>query len=93
VVSNSSEHGEKSGIASVIVVRVQNWPGVPIHISGGGGWSATCITGTKPEYGDAACDFGGLWPSTYTVSPEGSDLEIEVNMDGLGTAFVEFAHW
>jgi hypothetical protein len=91
VVSNSSGDGERTGISSTIVVRVLNWPGVPVTISGGGGWSATCITGTKPEYGPDACEFGGLWPSTYSLRPEGADVQVEVTMDGLGVAFVEFA--
>ena len=65
VVSNSS--GAKpgnTGVSSVIVVRVLNWRGVPVQITGGGGWTASCTTGTKPEYGPDACEFGGLWPST-----------------------------
>ena len=91
VVSNSSGDGEKTGISSTIIVRVLNWPGVPVHITGGGSWSATCISGTKPEHGPGACEFGGLWPSTYTLQPEGADTQVEVTMDGLGVAFVEFA--
>lgn len=91
VVSNSSGQQEGTGVWSVIVVRVLNWPGVPVTLSGGGGWSASCTTGTKPEYGPDACEFGGLWPGTYVVQPEGADVQVEVEMDGLGAAFVEFA--
>ena len=91
VVSNTSGQQQGTGIWSVIVVRVLNWAGVPVTISGGGGWSATCTTGTKPEYGPDACEFGGLWPGTYILQPEGADVQVEVEMDGLGTAFVEFA--
>jgi hypothetical protein len=72
-------------------VRVLNRAGVPVAISGGGGWEATCITGTKPEYGPDACEFGGLWPGTYVLRPEGSDAAVTVDMDGLGVALVEFA--
>ena len=92
VVSNNS--GAKpgtTGISSVIVVRVLNWSGVPVQITGGGGWSATCTTGTKPEYGPDACEFGGLWPATYYLQPEGADIQIPVTVDGLGMAIVEFA--
>jgi hypothetical protein len=91
VASNTSGEQEGTGIWSVVVVRVLNWAGVPVTITGGGGWSATCTTGTKPEYGPDACEFGGLWPGTYYLQPEGADIRVEVEMDGLGTAFVEFA--
>jgi hypothetical protein len=90
VISNSSGEGEGSGIWSVIIVRVVNWAGVPVTINGGGVWSATCITGTKPEHGWDACEFGGLWPATYFLQPEGADIQVEVEMDGLGVAVVEF---
>jgi hypothetical protein len=90
VVSNTSDEGPGSGVSSVIVVRVVNWKGVPVTITGGGGWSTTCITGTKPEYGWDACEFGGLWPATYRLRPEGADDEVEVTMDGIGMAMVEF---
>jgi hypothetical protein len=72
-------------------VRVRNWIGVPVAITGGGGWTTTCTTGTKPEYGPDACEFGGLWASTYYLRPEGADIQIPVTMDGLGLAIVEFA--
>ena len=91
VVSNTSGEREGSGVSSAIVVRVRNRGQMPVTITGGGGWSATCTTGTKPEYGPNACEFGGLWPSVYLVRPEGSDAEVEVEVDGLGLAIVEFA--
>ncbi|MGD9375621.1 MAG: hypothetical protein PVJ23_07545, partial [Anaerolineae bacterium] len=90
IVRNTSGEQEGSGVSSVIVVRVIGWPGVPVTITGGGGWKAFCITGTKPEYGPDACEFGGLWPSVYTLSPEGADMAVDVEMDGRGIAFVEF---
>ncbi|MFC2015669.1 hypothetical protein ACFLUM_01920 [Chloroflexota bacterium] len=91
IVSNSSGEQEGTGVWSVIVVRVLGWAGVPVAITGGGGWTATCTTGSKPEHGPDACDFGGLWPGTYRLHPQGSDLSLEVTMDGLGVAVVEFA--
>ncbi len=91
VISNSSGEQEGTGVGSVIVVRVLNYGGVPVGITAGGDWSATCITGTKPEYGSDACDFGGLWPGVYYIRPEGADLQLEVEMDGLGVAVVHFA--
>jgi hypothetical protein len=92
VVSNTSgQRPGRTGVSSVIVVRVLNWIGVPVTITGGGSWSTTCITGTKPEYGPDACEFGGLWASTYLLQPEGADIQVPVEMDGLGMAIVEFA--
>lgn len=91
VVSNTSGEREGTGVWSVVIARVINLNGVTVAITGGGGWHATCVTGTKPEYGSGACEFGGLWPGTYIVQPEGADVQLEVVMDGLGTAIVEFA--
>jgi hypothetical protein len=91
VVSNTSGQQAGNGVWSVIVVRVLNHRGVPVTITGGGSWSATCITGTKPEYGVDACEFGGLWPGLYYLQPEGADVDVQVEMDGLGTAFLNFS--
>ncbi len=88
VVSNSSGQGA-NGISSVVVVRVLGAEGLPVEISSGG-WSAVARTGTKPEYGPFACEFGGLWPGTYTVRPQGLEASVEVTMDGRGLAIVEF---
>lgn len=90
VISNTSGERPGSGVSSVIVVRVLNWRGVPVTITGGGGWSATCITGTKPEYGADACEFGGLWSGTYYLRPEGADAQVTVTMDGQGMAILQF---
>jgi hypothetical protein len=90
VISNTSGQQAGTGVWSVIIVRVINYPGVPVQITGGGGWTATCTTGTKPEYGPDACEFGGLWPGTYYLQPEGAGIQIEVEMDGMGMAEVHF---
>ncbi|TEU11812.1 MAG: hypothetical protein E3J21_22705 [Anaerolineales bacterium] len=88
VVSNSSSQGN-NGISSVVVVRVLGAKGLPVEISSGG-WNAIALTGTKPEYGPFACEFGGLWPGTYTVRPQGLGANVELTMDGQGLAIVEF---
>jgi len=88
VVSNSSDQGA-NGISSVVVVRVLGAKGLPVEISSGG-WNAVALTGTKPEYGPFACEFGGLWPGTYTVRPQGLGASVELVMDGQGLAIVEF---
>jgi hypothetical protein len=88
VISNSSGQGT-NGISSVVVVRVLGAKGLPVEISSGG-WNATALTGTKPEYGPFACEFGGLWPGIYTVKPQGLGASVEFTMDGRGLAIVEF---
>jgi hypothetical protein len=88
VVSNSSGQGA-NGISSVVVVRVLGAKGLPVEISSDG-WNAVALTGTKPEYGPFACEFGGLWPGTYTVRPQGLGASVELTMDGQGLAIVEF---
>jgi hypothetical protein len=88
VVSNSSGQ-ETNGISSVVVVKVSGATGLPVEISSGG-WNAVALTGTKPEYGPFACEFGGLWPGTYTVRPQGLGASVELTMDGQGLAIVEF---
>jgi len=88
VVSNSSGRGA-NGISSVVVVRVPGAKGLPVEISSGS-WNAVAPTGTKPEYGPFACEFGGLWPGTYTVRPQDLGASVELTMDGQGLAIVEF---
>jgi hypothetical protein len=89
VTSNTSGTEPAGGVWSNIIVKVGNYKGltVRLHIDG---FDASCVTGTKPEYGDGACEFGGLWPGTYRVTPEGLGPSITVFMDGRGTAVVEF---
>jgi len=88
VVSNSSGQGA-NGISSVVVVRVPGAKGLSVEISSDG-WNAIALIGTKPEYGPFACEFGGLWPGTYTVRLQGLGASVELTMDGQGLAIVEF---
>jgi LysM repeat protein len=90
VVKNTSGTTDASGVWSVIIVRASA-VGLPISIrSEGNDYQAMCYTGTKPEYGPAACDFGGLWPGRYTVTLEGAGVAVEVFMDGVGVAEIVF---
>jgi hypothetical protein len=92
VISNTSgEQGNETGAWSVIVVRVINYGGLAVQLYAGGNLQATCVTGTKPEYGPDACEFSGLSAATYLLQPEGADIELEVEMDGLGRAEIHFA--
>jgi len=88
VVENSS--GEKPlGVASILVVRTGMNDQV-IRVKAAPSFETTCTTGTKPEHGPGACDIGGLSAGTYQVILEGVGVGIEIFLDGLGTATVEF---
>jgi hypothetical protein len=87
--SNTSGAEPAGGVWSNIIVKVGDRKDLAVHLHTDG-FDATCMTGTKPEYGDGACEFGGLWPGTYQVTPEGLGPTVTVFMDGRGTAVVEF---
>ena len=90
VVSNSSQPWPGTGVSSAIAVRVEGRRGQVVSLRSSGGWEAFCNTGTKPEYGDYACEFGGLWPGVYTVSPVDISAAVHVYMDGVGFAEIAF---
>jgi hypothetical protein len=88
VVENTS--GTKPiGAASVVVVRTGSI-GSKIRVTAPGGYEAICVTGTKIEHGNGACDVGGLSPGTYQIILDGADIAVEVYLDGQGHAVVEF---
>ncbi len=88
VLLNTSQQGAR-GASSVIIVRILGMQGLPVEIRAGG-LSATALTGTKPEYGPFACGFADLLPGTYQIIPQGLGVSVQVTMDGLGLAIVEF---
>jgi hypothetical protein len=90
VVRNSSQPWPGNGVSSAIAVRVEGRRGQVVSLRSPDGWEAFCDTGTKPEYGDYACEFGGLWPGVYIVSPVGLPAEARLYMDGVGFAEVAF---
>jgi hypothetical protein len=89
VTSNTSSPAPAGGVWSNIIVKVGNVKGLRVFLRSGT-FETSCLTGTKPEYGEAACEFGGLWPGTYQVVPEGLGPSVSLFMDGRGTAVVEF---
>ncbi len=90
VVSNTS--GPPTGRDnSAIVVRVLGPPGIDVEIFSATGWHNLATTGTKPEHGPGACEFGNLRAGTYTIVPQGLGTSVEVTVDGQGMAVVEFA--
>ncbi len=90
VVKNTSGTEPANGVWSTIIVRA-GAIGLPVIIkSEANDFSAMCYTGTKPEYGAGACDFGGLWPGKYTVGIDGSGIAVQVFVDGQGVAEITF---
>jgi len=90
VVRNGSQPWPGNGVSSAIAVRVEGRRGQVVSLRSAGGWETFCDTGTKPEYGDYACEFGGLWPGVYSVSPVNIATEVRLYMDGVGFAEVAF---
>ncbi len=74
---------------ATLVVRVLGPRDIPVEIKSDG-WQAIALTGTKPEYGDFSCEFGGLTAGTYTVTPLGLDTSLEVEFGTGGFAIAEF---
>ncbi len=79
---------QRDGGEGIIVVRVVGRYNLPVDIWGNG-WGTTALTGSKPEYGDA-CEFAGLRPGVYTVTPRGLGAHLDVNLEFGGFALVEF---
>ena len=77
------------GVASILAVRTGNI-GNKIRVTAPGGYEGICITGTKLELGRGACEIGGLNAGTYRVILDGADIAVEVYLDGVGHATVEF---
>jgi hypothetical protein len=90
VVRNSSQPWPGQSLFSAIAVQVEGRRGQVVALRAKDGWETFCDTGTKPEYGDYACEFGGLWPGVYTLSPVGIPAEVSLYMDGVGFAEVAF---
>jgi hypothetical protein len=90
IVENTSGSQSIPNTASAIAVVVEGlpWHEVEIRIND---WSATALTGAKPEYGPSACEFGGLGPGTYTITPKDLGVSVQVTMDGWGWAMVKFS--
>jgi LysM repeat protein len=91
IASNTSGYAPANGVWSILTVRGPA-AGLPIILtSEGGGFQATCLLGTKPEFGPAACQFGGLWPGHYIAQVDGAGIGVEIYLDGVGNAEIEFS--
>lgn len=88
-VVDNSNGSDPIGAASILVVKTGGI-GNKIRLTAPGQFEAVCVTGTKPEHGVGACDFGGLSPGTYWVTLDGTYATVEIYVDGVGTAEVHF---
>jgi len=85
--TSGSEPTEHANSAIAVVVSGRPWHEVELRTDG---YSTTCTTGYKPEYGPDACEFGGLRASTYTITPKDLGASVQVTVDGWGWAKVRF---
>lgn len=82
---------EGRGFMGGLVVHVAGIAGLPVEISTEGGWSATAVTGSKPEYGPFACEFAGLSPDSYYITPQGLGVSLWITLKEGEIVTVEFA--
>jgi hypothetical protein len=78
-------------LAATIVVRVLGQPHLPVIVDSGG-WQARALTGSKPEYGDFAAEFGGLPAGEYDVLPVGLNLRYKVSVERGDFIVVDFTY-
>ncbi len=75
---------------ATIAVRVTGRPaGQEVELRSGD-WTAMCKTGTKPEHGPDACEFGALNTGTYHLTPVGLDTHLDVEVELGDFVLVEF---
>jgi hypothetical protein len=77
---------------AVIRVSVQGQVGLPVRITliSPTPWSATCLTGAKPEFGPDYCEFAPLIPGQYIIQPQGINATAELEVGRSGVAVVIF---
>ncbi len=83
---------EEGPFYAALAVSIPGFKDVAVDIKSDG-WGARAFTGTKPEYGDFACEFGGLSPGTYTVVPQGLGTSMQVRFGVGGFALMEFTSY
>ncbi len=89
IAKNTSGVVPDDGVSSLIVIR-GGASGLPIRMKAGETDMGICYTGSKPEQGEDACEFGGLWPGKYTLLLDGTEVSVEVYVDGVGAAEIVF---
>ena len=88
-------HGKVAGSdvtgAGAIAVRAAGLKDHPVIVRSGSWQSTPQLTGTKPEWGNYATEFGGLSPGEYVV--ELVDLaELTVTLEGGQFLLIEFLY-
>jgi LysM repeat protein len=78
------------GVASILQVRTGAIGNI-IRVTAGT-FEGKCVTGTKIELGLGACEMGGLSAGTYRVFLDGTDIAVDIYLDGVGTAQINFRH-
>lgn len=83
---------EVNGVVGTIAVRAAGLENHPVIVRSSGGWESPIqLTGSKPELGEYATEFGGLSPGDYIV--ELVDLaKFEVNLGGGQFLLIEFRY-
>jgi LysM repeat protein len=77
-------------LGEVLRVSVIGQKDLPVTVSTET-WSVKGLTGTKPEYGEYACEFAPLGEGTFTITPEGLGVSLDIELDGVGVTYVEFS--
>jgi LysM repeat protein len=90
ITSSDCTNEDTWAFQSILRISVIGKKGLPVKVSSDG-WSATGLTGTKPEYGEFAVEFAPFNQGAYTITPEGLGTSLNVRLDGKCTAYVEFA--
>jgi len=82
----------RPGVAvSSVVVRVPGRGGQPVILRSGG-WSTRGLTGTKPEYGADAVEFGGVGAGDFTVELEGLGGVLPIHLRQGAFMLIEFRY-
>jgi hypothetical protein len=90
LVRNSSQPWPGGDASSTIVVQVDRWRGQVVSLRPASGREAFCDTDVRPNYDTYVCEFSGLTPGVYEVSPVGIPAELWLFLDGLGSAEIVF---
>lgn len=78
---------------AVIRVSVDGLLRHPAHltmVTTGNPYRATCLTGSKPEYGPYFCEFAPLIPGQYQLTADGVDVSTTLEVGRGGVAVVLF---
>jgi hypothetical protein len=79
---------------AVIRVSVDGLLRHPVHLTmvtaGSNPYRATCLTGSKPEYGPYFCEFAPLIPGQYQLTADGVDVSTTLAVGRGGVAVVIF---